>query len=74
MPLLAEVDLLMTKIKVKRTKLFITYIMFETPPQKPPEVKKEKSEVVSVIDYLTGTFVQIIEAITTPFGNKDKSE
>jgi len=48
--------------------------MFETPVQKPPEVKKEKSEVVNVIDYLTGAFVQIIEAITQPFGNKDKSE
>ncbi|TSC52455.1 MAG: hypothetical protein LiPW41_225 [Parcubacteria group bacterium LiPW_41] len=46
---------------------------FETPFQKPPEVKKEK-EVMSFIDYFTGAFVQIIEAITTPFGNKDKSE
>lgn len=47
---------------------------FETPFQKPPEVKKEKSEVASFIDYFTGAFVQIIEAMTAPFSNKDKSE
>jgi len=46
---------------------------FETPPQKTPEVKKEK-EVASFIDYFTGAFVQIIEAMTAPFGNKEKSE
>jgi len=46
---------------------------FETPLQKTPEVKKEK-EATSFIDYFTGAFVQIIEAMTAPFGNKDKSE
>ncbi len=46
--------------------------MFETPPQqKPPE---KKQETMSFIDYFTNAFVQIIESIARPFGDKDNNE
>jgi len=40
--------------------------MFET-PQKPPE---RKQEIPSIIDYFTNAFVQILESIARPFGDK----